>query len=373
MSSHPLPVCVLLDLEPDEFFPEPGQAVACEGIRHALAVMRELRPHLAAATGHPVSFGWRLRTDAAIELLCGRAEGLLDPFRDALAACAEAGDDLGTHVHLSRWVGDPGRWVLDFADPAWVRHSIDVAAGGFQRLTGEAVRSFSFGDCWADHESLAYVGGLGVRVDTTLELGLDPGRDVHQGHRRRGDLPDLRGVPAAVYRASSRDFRCPAEAGDPGLGELWMVPIHRAPAGRVEYLRARFDEWRGNREMRTGHTPGGEAGPAPQGSWGERIRRNLFDIFLAGHRGAARLAPTLPPASFEARLGGALVAGPGHLAMVLRSDELRAPRRVAHLRRNLLALARRSPAGGPSAGGVRFQDPVSLVEDRAAALKPAEE
>lgn len=354
-----LPVVLLVDLEPDEFFPAPGRAPAAAVVR-ALEVVAALRPELAAATGRPARLGWRVRCDPAMAVAQGHAAALLEAHGAALDACQAEGDDVGIHCHLTRW--RDGGWVLDQGDPAWVEECARVGTEAWAACRGAPPRSFSFGDGWADHRAMGLVADLGYRVDTTLEAGLHPGYHHYPQVPTTGALPDLRGLPPEVFRPSAVDFRVPAAPGEPALGELWVVPMVRLPAGWGDYLGAQVDEWRGNREARAAVGPDHGTGGRPAASRLARVAEKLRDVLLRGRRQVARLSPTLPVASFEVRLRATLARRPGHLALVVRADELHAPRRVENLRTNLLALAT-----APGVGPVEFVQPVELVEVRAAA------
>jgi hypothetical protein len=221
----PLPVLLVVDVEPDEFFAPRDPTLRWRGFERGLSWMAGLRALLATATGRAVRFCWGFRLDAQIQGIYGRADWPLREYAEAVQEFLLQGDTLGVHTHLYRWAGT-GDWLVDQGSPDWVAHNLRLGLDAFGERLGAVPAFHRFGDRWMSNEAMALLDRLGIPVDMTLEPGQSEAPTYHPGHDFTGRIPSHRGVPAHPYRPCAGDFRRPDAADRTRLVE---IPATTAP------------------------------------------------------------------------------------------------------------------------------------------------
>ena len=214
-----------IDAEPDERLLEPGRPALWRGQDYLIEHLGEIRKALSKCTGRPAHFSWHWRTDPQIEICHGDACWPLRAYGREITLTERAGDEHGTHPHTFRWDAAQRSWVNDYADQSWIEYCVRVSFDAFERVFARPCRSFRFGDCWIDNETLDLVESLGAHFDLTLEPNHLATSRGPPWELFLGDSPDTRGVPTTPYRRSRRDFR---RADRDGASRLWMVPVSTA-------------------------------------------------------------------------------------------------------------------------------------------------
>ncbi|MGL4648761.1 MAG: hypothetical protein ACRC1H_05085 [Caldilineaceae bacterium] len=221
---QPIPILIVLDAEPDDFFIDPGAPNAMQGLQQAFATMRELREHLQAQMGRPPHFVWLVRADRQIADAYGEAAHLFREFRDQFAEAMAAGDDVGIHFHAYRLQEDGKTWVEDYGDQEWVEVCLHAADDAFRATFGRGAQSASAGHSWLSHRTVALEERLGIRHELSVVSGRAPKPFPSHLGQYTGALPDFRDVPPAPYHPSAADYR---EADPAREGALWIIP-HKA-------------------------------------------------------------------------------------------------------------------------------------------------
>lgn len=337
------PIALQIDVEPDEFFPEPDSPGRWDGFPRAVETMAALRPRLAELTSRPVHLTWRLRADPAIATAFGSQGWLFQEHGDLLEDLAAEGDELAVHVHLHRWREGAG-WIVDQGDFAWVRHCLESSTRVFTEALGYSPRTLGFGDGWISTETLNLAADLGYHADTTIEPGRGTRPCIFPERASSGTLPDFTSCPRGPYRPGRADFRVPDTAPPT---TLWALPISTTSASMPEFLRHSVENWQANREVRA--LPAGRAAThARRGglarAW-EMVRRKLADL---PERASTRVSPQQGAASFRA-LFRRLRSGPGGGALVtaLRSQQFLSPTFRDRLGENLRWLAQEAHLPAP--------------------------
>jgi peptidoglycan/xylan/chitin deacetylase (PgdA/CDA1 family) len=247
--THPLPILLCFDVEPDGFFIDPARRDPWAGFEATYAFVEALRIRWQALCERPIRLNWFLRLDAQIARVYGDAAWVMQRYAREMTQLMAHGDELGLHPHPYRWDAGGGQWILDYARQPWVTECIESATRTFAAATGRAPRSFRCGDRFMNQATADVVSRLGYDYDLTLEPGHRDEALPYPPDRATGRLPDLRGVPPVPYRARTGDYRRPDPAATRGP---WTVPITTAAVRpslvrrvyqRVRYPGRRFDVW----------------------------------------------------------------------------------------------------------------------------------
>lgn len=239
----PVPVHLAIDLEPDERLPT-GAGKTFDSAGVALEEMARRRPALEQATGAPANVGWYLRMDRHIAGLYGSASAIADRYRGALEAAAQAGDEVGLHVHCVERRADGG-WRVNYQDPALVAAMIEESAAQYQSVFARPCRAARMGDMWTSKEATRQFASLGIRYDISPESGLRPESiaALYPGTGSLGRRPALFASPVKPYRDESgvwvmpltsyprRDFHRPG---------MWLVSAYSSLATGFKHNRARM-------------------------------------------------------------------------------------------------------------------------------------
>jgi len=203
--------------------PTPGSHPPWKGLQRAADTLRRLRDRVAARTNDAPRFSWFVRTDPLIELACGRAGFALEAYASLFEALEREGDEIGLHVHAARWLPEPGAWINDHGNAAWISECLARGFAAFAEARGREARLFRFGDRYFDDAILAEIERRGVEVDLTVEPDMPRARGHVPSELSSGMLPGTRGAPRRPYRPSRFDFRREARWLRPRA--VWEVPV----------------------------------------------------------------------------------------------------------------------------------------------------
>lgn len=329
-----LPVLLVIDVEPDEFFVDRGSAPRWTGFERGVLWAEQLRAQLARTAGAAPRFCWGFRLDRQVRDAWGRADWPLTTYRDCIDTFRLHGDALGVHTHLYRWSGRLTGWVIDQGDPEWVIENLSLSIGTYRDALGRDPDFFRFGDRWMSDEAMAWLDAAGIAFDLSLEPGSSGVATLHRGKPHTGSIPQQRGVPRHPYRPSRSDFRRPDATGHSRIVEI------PATTGRV---RPRH----GLRES-----------PGPRNAWAW-LRYRAYPWFeVAGLY--------QDPARLHDLIDDALAQGARYLSLPIRTDTFSKGLRNGHLERALEALM-----SHPSAGRFDWTTPEDLVRRVAPDLQPS--
>ncbi len=238
MQQGKIPVIVCIDVEPDGPVADRTFQLPWHGYEKSRGFFNGMRPQLATVTGSSVHFSWFYRMDPQIAETYGSGTWPVTAYPGYVTDFEAQGDATGLHTHLYRF--DEGRrdWLIDNADPVWVRHCIASSCSCFEAACGRQAFCHRFGDRFFDATALKILEDSGCRYDLSLEPGFaeQPGSGIAQ--LTTGELPDMTDVPNEPYQPSPDDFKRP---GSPGQGRLWLIPLGtgRVGSGFLNLFRPR--------------------------------------------------------------------------------------------------------------------------------------
>jgi hypothetical protein len=250
-----IPVIFCFDVEPDEFFIDPGRREPWPGFEATFAFAERMRPRWEALTGRAARFNWFLRLDPQIAHTYGDAAWVLRHYERQFAVLQSRGDELGIHPHGYRWDAADGAWVLDYGNQPWMEHCVQSSAEHFARVLGRPCRAYRGGDRWNNQATAALVRRLGITYDLTLEPGFDEEPLHFPGERVTGTVPDMRRVPIMPFQPRADDYQQGVADGANGAGgadgtnggngsAAWTIPISTARINpglmRRVYYRFRY-------------------------------------------------------------------------------------------------------------------------------------
>ncbi len=223
----PIPVIMIIDVEPDGFFVSRDEPVPWAGYETVHQVFHAFRPLWSAKTGAPVHYSWYFRMDPQVAKVYGSAAWVATYYAKFMDDYVAAGDELGLHTHAYRWDEALDSWVVDHGNQPWIHFCVQTSFTAFYQAFGRQCDSFRFGDRWMNNETIALVESLGARFDLTLEPGQAAALAGFPDKPFTGSLPDYTGVPRAPFQRSERDYRKP----DPGRHDgIWMIPLSTVAA-----------------------------------------------------------------------------------------------------------------------------------------------
>ena len=297
-----IPVILCIDVEPDSARPDPNlnPHARWRGFERLYPYLRNLRLHIAEATGKPVRFNWFWRMDPQVEAVHGSAEWALRRYAAQVAETIQAGDAHGLHTHAWRWDARAG-WVKGHDDPSWVESCLMTSCQAFRSVFAKPCESIRMGDRYFDDRIRGLVDRLGVRFDLTVEPG-----ETALPAANTTSLPDYGSVRTTPYRPSVEDFRKQDEGRTEGV---WIIPL----------------------------TAGVMSGEGLK--WRRYLRRRWSSVGPIPHAyGTLRLWE--PPELVQPAIGNALTRSEKpYLAFAIRSDVLLIPWWSANCRRNLEGLS----------------------------------
>ncbi|MBF9060008.1 hypothetical protein HKCCSP123_12525 [Rhodobacterales bacterium HKCCSP123] len=224
----PVPILLSIHVEPTHRLVRGGRQ-DWTGVAELFDLLTDRRARLEDASGRAVRFNWSLRADPQIEIAYGRPDWVFDRHGDRIARLQEAGDVVGLHVHTWRPVRRFFRdsWIAEFEDAKWICHCLAVGLEAFQDRMGAAPAAFSFGDNFMHARALPILQEAGVRIDYSMDPGLNISRPMGRGERCTGRIPDYSATPRVPFRPSVEDFRVPG----PQTHALWELPVSSGLVG----------------------------------------------------------------------------------------------------------------------------------------------
>jgi hypothetical protein len=322
-----LPVLICLDVEPDERQIDLNARAPWRGFEATFDFFSQLRPRLIRTTGNPVHFNWFLRMDPQVEQGYSSATWTVDNYLPLIGELEGQGDELGLHIHATRWNEAASAWIGDYGDDEWVNHCVTTSFAAFEKAFNRPCRSVSFGDRWCSNETVALIEELGAEYFLSVEPGTTP-RGSELGYDFTGDWPDYSTTPSQPYQPGFEDYR---RARKGSSRNLWILPLS---AGKYE----------GEKTLRL---------------W--RLKRLAKSIGFEGQRKSesTTLRLHIPPETFARVFEGLVsIANVKYLAMVLRSEVCSNTQKRAALEENINYLTRH-----PEAERFRFVTPAEAIKD----------
>lgn len=217
-----------IDVEPDGKPSSHDDPIVLDGFRATVEWLDELRPRLAAATGHPVQFAWFLRMDPQIASLGGSAEALAMAVLPELLELRRRGDGIGLHTHVGRWDDVHRRWLVDHGNPPWIEQCVRTAFRAYEDVLGEVCRQHRFGDRWTSPAALDLIADLGATVDLSEEPGKGRIKRVDTSADATGEIPSYRHLRSVARpHRDARLWLLPLTSADPGPALAWPVRAAR--------------------------------------------------------------------------------------------------------------------------------------------------
>lgn len=236
----PLPVLLVIDVEPDVRLIRPRHPIPWSGYERALETLSRFREKASMKAGERAHFTWVIRMDPQIKIGYGSQSWAAAHYEREISGLIDAGDDLGLHTHSYRWLDRERRWVLVFDDQQWIDECLNSAAAAFERHFGRRCTTFRAGDRWMSEASMKLLRSLGARYDLTLEPGRPAETIAVRSARIAGALPDYSAIPSGPYRPSRHDYRVADPSRDDGIV---MIPMTTG-AVRPRLLRALYESSR---------------------------------------------------------------------------------------------------------------------------------
>ncbi|HKQ99694.1 MAG TPA: hypothetical protein VJT09_03410, partial [Pyrinomonadaceae bacterium] len=157
-----IPICIIIDAEPDERQTDPNDPKDWEGFEKTCEYFKKLRPQLEDATGSPVHFSWFLRMDPQVEQTYGAPDWAVTRYRELIEELTAAGDELGLHPHAWRWDEASGRWTEEMSSQEWINHCVSMGFEAFRKSLNRPCLSFRFGAHWTNEETVELAERLGA-------------------------------------------------------------------------------------------------------------------------------------------------------------------------------------------------------------------
>lgn len=284
-----LPVILCVDVEPDERQIDLHARAPWRGFEASCEYFSQLRSRLQEVTRSPVHFNWFLRMDPQVEQGYGSATWTVDHYRSLLSDLESNGDELGLHIHATRWNETAQRWVGDYGDEGWVSECVRSSFIAFENALKRPCESVSLGDRWSSNQTVALVEQLGAKYFLSIEPGAHP-TGAEMGYEFTGQWPDYAATPTRPYHPSQEDYTRERKRS---ARNLWMIPLS---AGKYEGEKT-FRLW--------------------------RLKRLAKAVGVDGqrHSESTTLRLHIPPEVFRRVIGGLLnISNVHYLAMVVRSE-----------------------------------------------------
>lgn len=217
-----VPIVLCIDAEPDASTPDPNRPDPWAGFEATLPLAHAWRGRFEAATRNPVSLSWFVRADPQVARVYGSASWGFEHYRRTIGALIAAGDEIGLHVHPSRWGREEGTWIEDFSSESWIEECVSCGVAAYRVSLGARCRSMRIGSHWMSHATADLLERLDVEYDLTLEPGARERDRLGRGQIVKGTLPDFGGLARTPYRKALESYR---DADDERSEGLWMLPV----------------------------------------------------------------------------------------------------------------------------------------------------
>ena len=177
-----IPVLLCVDVEQDSPAPDPRTPQPWRGFESVYRYFSDLRPLMRSRTGSAANINWFLRMDPQIAVIHGSPQWAASHYSQELEALIEAGDEIGLHPHLHRWVPEDREWLLDFTDQEWIDHCVTTALHAYRDSLGRECKVMRFG-FWLNHRTVELMDHAGIEVDLSLVPGQRARRHYEAGVR----------------------------------------------------------------------------------------------------------------------------------------------------------------------------------------------
>jgi hypothetical protein len=241
-----IPVVLCIDVEPDAPVPPPYGASLWSGFPAIHEKLMALRRRLSAITGSHANFSWFLRLDPQVEFAFGSADWVVAQHADLIDALRREEDEVGLHVHVTRWCAERRVYVVEYGDRASVERCVRLGATAFRGAFDQAPRAFRFGFGWMNTDAAALLESIGVRYDLSVECGRRFALFARPGEIVSPHVVDHSAVPRMPYRPSKADYRV---ADTESATRMWCLPITTGTApvlfeliGHLRRGRARWPQ-----------------------------------------------------------------------------------------------------------------------------------
>jgi hypothetical protein len=218
-----IPIVLCIDVEPDPRVLPQTDAPPWVGFEETDLYFGAVRLRWLALTGAPPHLCWFLRMDPQIAACYEASDFAVRCYPVNLSELTRHGDELGLHVHGSRFDAGRAAFVVDNGNAAWMEHCVRSSLEAYREAFDSPCRSFRFGDGWTSQAAFDLLEELGVLYELTAEPGaparpcLVPGEALFTGA-----LPGWAGIPTRPYRPARGDYRTPDPARRDGL---WIIPM----------------------------------------------------------------------------------------------------------------------------------------------------
>lgn len=213
-ANDPLPVLVMLDLEPDPFIG--GRPDEWTGAARALDLVDEVRPAIEAATGRPARFSWMVRCDRHVAQHCGAIEFAVRHFSEQLLRNRALGDLVGVHIH----VFDGEHRFEDWSDHRVLADELASSVVSFRSTLGVVPDAVGFARGFTCDEAVRVCREYGVPFDVSAVAESSPPNSLDELDVV-ASMPDLRRLPRLPYHPSPDDWL----QADPTAGPPLIVPL----------------------------------------------------------------------------------------------------------------------------------------------------
>lgn len=210
-------VIFIVDVEPDEFRPKPGEWGTTD---HHLPNFQRLRREWSEATAAPVHFHWFLRFDPHIRETFGRMDAVVSHCPKLLEWATAQGDAFGLHPHLLRWDAVHSRWYNEYRDRNFVQDCIFAGLQAFQEAMGCHPKVVRLGDRFYANFLPPILRKMGFELDLSQEPG-QPAEATWNDPNCTDLLPDTRQLSRDPYQQDGL-WHCPLTASPP----LWTFHRH---------------------------------------------------------------------------------------------------------------------------------------------------
>ncbi len=310
-----VPVIICVDVEPDEHEIDINLRSPWNGFIETYKLFSKLRPLLELAAHSPVRFSWFLRMDPQIEIGYGSSTWVLDQYPEIFSDLQLKDDELGLHVHATRWDKLTSRWIGDYGNQEWVATCVKTAFNAYSKALQRSCKSVSFGDRWSNNEAIALAESLGAESFLSLEPGAKPsGSEL--GYQFDGEWPDYENTPTDIHRASTATGPLDQRKSD---GHIWRIPLS---TGKYEGSKT-FRFWRVKRLAKA------------------------LGIDLQRHNESTTLRLHIPPDVFRQTVEGLIrISNASYLSVVVRTDACSNPAQRSNLECNIEYLRSHSQLHG---------------------------
>lgn len=216
-----IPIHFATDLEPDEATPSIDKATF-DNAGVSLREIQAKRHEIEDATGAKVNFGWYVRMDRQVETLFGNADAIAARNADLLEEAAQAGDEIGLHIHSLEQTQNG--WRAHYGDPDVIDEIIEHSTHAYQQFFGKPCRSVRMGDIWTNTRCVQKLNAVGIQFDLSAESGMRARKlsDSYPNSNSTGWRPSMLHIDNLPYQPDPQQF---SKIGGDDKLDMWMIPL----------------------------------------------------------------------------------------------------------------------------------------------------